>query len=401
MSLLPVDQAIARIVAGVGPLPSERVLIADAAGRVLAEPLTARRTHPPFPISAMDGYAVIADDLPAAGARATVIGISAAGHGFAGKLSRGECVRIFTGAPLPAGADAVLMQENAEVDGSSIVAREPARRGRHIRPAGLDFHTGDLLVAAGQRLGMGELALAAAAGDGSVTVRRRPRVAILATGDELVPPGADPGPDQIVASNTIGIAALAGSLGADTVDLGISPDQIAAIVDGSRRARAAGADILVTLGGASVGDHDLVRPALTAEGMALDFWKIAMRPGKPLMFGRLGDMRVLGLPGNPVSSLVCSLLFLKPLIEAFLGIPPADPTVAARLGSDLPANDARQDYVRARLEPTDDGLAAAIAFPVQDSAMLTVFSRSDCLIVRAPGASPARAGEPCRIIPLP
>ncbi|MBZ0230682.1 MAG: molybdopterin molybdotransferase MoeA, partial [Bauldia sp.] len=251
-------------------------------------------------------------------------------------------------------------------------------------------------------MGMRESALAAAMGHAGVPVRRRPRIAIIATGDELVPPSAVPGPDQIVGSNAFGLAAFARSVGAEPFDLGIVPDRLAAIGEAVERATALSADILVTLGGASVGDHDLVRQALSAKGMTLDFWRVAMRPGKPLMFGRLGAMRVVGLPGNPVSSLVCSLLFLKPLVAALLGQPEADPSLPAAAGADLPANDSvRQDYVRAVATIDDHGIARAIPMETQDSSALAALGTADCLLVRPPHAPPARAGDPCRIIRLP
>ena len=402
MSLLPVDEAVARILAGVVPLPAERVGLGEAYGRTLAEPLAAKRDQPPFDASAMDGYALRAVD-GGAGARLKVIGASAAGHGFAGEVSAGEAVRIFTGAPLPKGADAVLIQEDAEAgsDGT-VVAREAAVEGRHVRTAGFDFRAGDVLLAAGRVMGMRESALAAAMGHAGVPVRRRPRIAIIATGDELVPPSAVPGPDQIVGSNAFGLAAFARSVGAEPFDLGIVPDRLAAIGEAVERATALSADILVTLGGASVGDHDLVRQALSAKGMTLDFWRVAMRPGKPLMFGRLGAMRVVGLPGNPVSSLVCSLLFLKPLVAALLGQPEADPSLPAAAGADLPANDSvRQDYVRAVATIDDHGIARAIPMETQDSSALAALGTADCRPAPPPPPPPACAGDPCRIIRLP
>ena len=305
--LLPVDDAIARIVAGVAPLAVESVSIDDALGRTLAQPLTAKRTQPPFDASSMDGYAVRAADTAKLPARLRVIGSVAAGASFAGKIGSGEAVRIFTGAPVPDGADAVLIQENAEApDSATVIAKASIKTGRNIRPAGLDFREGAALLPAGTAFAMREIALAAAMGYGTVPVRRRPRVAIVSTGDELVPPGASPAPNQIIAASAPGIAAYVRSLGGELSDLGIIRDDRTAIGAVAERALTLPADILVTLGGASVGDHDLVGAALAEKGMALDFWRIAMRPGKPLMFGRIGPMRVLGLPGNPVSSLVCA-----------------------------------------------------------------------------------------------
>jgi molybdopterin molybdotransferase len=349
----------------------------------------------------MDGYALRSADA-GAGAELAVIGTSAAGHGFRGVVGPGQCVRIFTGAPVPEGADAVLIQEDATVlEGGRIRVDESQAAGRNIRPKGLDFREGDVLLEAGRTMGMREVSLAAALGHGSIPVRERPRVAILATGDELVSPGEKPGPDQIVASNALGIAAFVAASGGEPHDLGIAVDTRPALADALARARDLSPDVLVTLGGASVGDHDLVQEALKTAGMELDFWKIAMRPGKPLMFGRLGGMRVLGLPGNPVSSLVCAVLFLAPLLSALLGEPPRDRTEAAILGADMAENDRRQDYVRARLSERSDGLPVATPFPRQDSSMLATFARSDCLIIRAPHAPPAAAGTACRIVRLP
>ena len=401
MSLLPVDQAIARIVGDVKPLAAEPVLIDNALGRTLAEPLAASRTQPPFPASAMDGFAVRATDTENIPARLTIIGMSAAGHSFGGSVGAGEAVCISTGAPLPAGADAILIKENADTpDDHTLIARQKTIAGRHIRRPGLDFDKGDQLLSAGSVMGVREISLAAAMNHPTLPVRRKPRIAILATGDELVRPGTEPGPDQIIASNDLGLAAFARLNGAEPHDLGIVIDDEVLIGKAIERALALPADILVTLGGASVGDHDLVQSALAGKGMELDFWRIAMRPGKPLMFGRLGETRILGLPGNPVSSIVCALLFLKPLIAALLGQPVLDPSLPAILGSDMPGNDDRQDYVRASLAQEVAGLPKAISLSQQDSSGLVVLAKADCLIIRPPHAPPAKAGEACRIIPL-
>ncbi|HET7715190.1 MAG TPA: gephyrin-like molybdotransferase Glp [Bauldia sp.] len=407
MSLLPVAEAVARVVAGVTPLPAETVPLSEAAGRVLAEDLPARRTHPPFAASAMDGYALRAADA-AAGAVLRVVGMAAAGRSFAGSVSTGEAARIFTGAPIPDGADSVLIQEDAEVlpDGR-IRVREAPRPGRHIRRAGLDFTEGAVLLSAGARLGFREVSLAAAMGHGAVPVRRRPRVALLATGDELVPPGASPGPDQIVSSNAVGLAALVASLGGAPHDFGIVSDDAAAIAAAVRRALTLPADVVVTIGGASVGEHDLAQKALESAGMRLDFWKVAIRPGKPLMFGVFAAtpdrpaVRVLGLPGNPVSALVGGLVFLAPLLSALLGAPYPDMTEPARLGVDVPANDSREDYLRSKLVPADDGLPRVSPLTPQDSSMLSTLVVADCLLIRPPHAPPGHAGELCRILRLP
>lgn len=402
MALLPVADALARLLASVtGPMPVEMVGLHEAAGRVLAQDLAARRTQPPFPASAMDGYAVRVADL-AAGAGLVVIGESAAGRGFAGAVGPGQAVRIFTGAPLPAGADTILMQENADgVGRDRITARQGEPLGRFVRQAGLDFSAGDVLLRAGTVLRPAMLGLAAAMGHARLPLHQRPRIAILATGDELVQPDQTPGPDQIVASNSFALAALVAEAGATALDLGIARDSMAALAHSIAEARRLKADVLVTLGGASVGDHDLVQAALKAEGMDLGFWKVAMRPGKPLMHGKLGDMIVLGLPGNPVSSIVCGHVFLKPLIRALLGAANAaqPATIAAVLGADLPANDERADFMRATLSHTSAGLVAT-AFPRQDSSMLATLAKAEALLLRAPHAPAARAGDACQVMPL-
>lgn len=401
MSLLPVDEAIARIIASITPLAEEPVSLDEALGRTLAAPLAATRTQPPFPASAMDGYAVRAVDTENAPAELKIIGVAAAGHGFEGTVGRGQAVGLSTGAPMPDGADAVLIKENAETpEDDTVIAREPATAGRHIRQPGLDFRQGEVLLAAGRRFGAREIALAAAMNHATVPVRRRPKVAIISTGDELVRPGRVPGPDQIVASNDLGLAAFVRLCGGEPHDLGIVIDDQEAIGEAVDAALAIPADILVTLGGASVGDHDLVQAALLDKGMTLDFWRIAMRPGKPLMFGRFHRTLVLGLPGNPVSSIVCALLFLRPLIAALLGAVQIDPSEPALLGSDLRENDNRQDYLRASLAPGDFGLPTATALSTQDSSGLSVLARADCLIIRPPHAPLAKAGDPCRIIRL-
>jgi molybdopterin molybdotransferase len=396
MSLLPVGEATERLLAGVEPLPTEIVPIADASGRVLANDLKALRDQPPFSASAMDGYAVRGAETTV-GATLKVVGMSRAGERFSGVLGSGEAVRIFTGAPMPDGADAVLIQEDADRGGDAIRVRESVSPGRNVRPAGLDFKTGDIGLSAGRVLDAHAISLAASMAHATLPVRRRPRVAILANGDELVPPGVLPGPDQIVSSNGIGLAALVREAGGEAIDLGIAPDNrtaIAAHVD-----RSAGSNILVVTGGASVGEHDLVQEALTSRGMALDFWKIAMRPGKPLMVGKLEKMRVLGLPGNPVSTFVCAELFLKPLIRAMLGLPPTLRIVTAKLGAAMPANDGREDYVRAKLTGRD-GDRIATPFPVQDSSMLGALAAADALIVRAIRAPAAPPGEHVRVLLL-
>ncbi|AXS40425.1 gephyrin-like molybdotransferase Glp [Breoghania sp. L-A4] len=401
MSLISVEDALARLLDKLVPTEVERVPLADADGRVLAEDLAATRTQPPFAASAMDGYAVRAADVELVPASLKVIGDAPAGHEFSGSVGPGECVRIFTGAPLPEGADSILIQENAVRDGDTIVANEAVPLGRYVRRAGLDFTQGDVLLKAGTRLCYRSLALAAAMNHAEIPVRRRPRVAVLATGDELVPPGTEPAPDQIVASNQFGIASLTRAHGGEARMLEIARDDQVAIATQVRAALEWGADILVTLGGASVGDHDLVQESLGNEGMELAFWRIAMRPGKPLMFGHLGPMRVLGLPGNPVSSMVCGLLFLKPLLDALLGQPGSGPKEEdAILGDALGENDRRQDYLRARLSRDASGRLVATPFVLQDSSMLATLAAADALIIRAPHAPAAAAGDAVSIVRL-
>jgi molybdopterin molybdotransferase len=398
---MPVSDALAAVLAGAEPLPDEMVALDAAFHRVLARDLAARRTQPPEAMSAMDGYAVRAVDA-ARDATLTVIGEVAAGRPFAGTVGAGEAVRIFTGGVIPDGADAVVIQEDTTFEGKRVTIKEVAIGGRHIRPAGVDFREGDVLLRQGTRLTDRDLALAAAMNHPHLAVCRRPKVAILATGDELVMPGATPGRGQIVYSNGYALHALARSEGADTIDLGVAADTLAATTAGIRRARESGADILVTTGGASVGDHDLVQQALRDEGIAMTFWKIAMRPGKPMMHGRLGPMRVIGLPGNPVSSYVCAFLFLVPLIRALSGRSVIHHRrERALLGRDLGANDQREDYLRARLEERADGTLVALPVNHQDSSLLANLAAAQVLLVRAPFAPKAEAGSPCEVLRLP
>ena len=402
MALMPVADALAAVLEGAEPMPEEMVALDAAHHRVLAHDVAALRTQPPQAMSAMDGYAVRASDASQLKARLKVIGEVAAGRPFDRALGPGETARIFTGGVIPVGADAVVIQEDTLVDGDTITITEAAIPGRHIRPAGVDFREGDVLLRAGTHLSDRDLSLAASMNYPELAVRRRPRVALLATGDELVMPGSTPGPGQIVYSNGYALRALARAEGAETVDLGIAADTVEATVAGIHRAHDCGADILVTTGGASVGDHDLVRQSLQAVGATMAFWKIAMRPGKPMMHGRLGAMRVIGVPGNPVSSYVCSLLFLVPLIRALSGASTVyNARESALLGRDVGANDVREDYLRARLHKREDG--ALIATPVnhQDSSLLAYLSAAQALVIRAPFASAAAAGSPCEILRLP
>ncbi|TPI50184.1 molybdopterin molybdotransferase MoeA [Mesorhizobium sp. B2-9-1] len=400
MALLPVTEALERLLDGVTALPGERVPLADAAGRVLAEPVVALRTQPPFDASAMDGYAARFSDVASAPALLEVIGMAPAGRGFSGTVGEGQAVRIFTGAPLPEGADTVVIQENVrDLGNGRIELTEPTAEARNVRRRGLDFGQGDVLLEKGRVLDAAALSLAASANHPALCVVRRPLVAIIATGDELLPPGSALGPDQIISSNAYGVAAAAQSVGARALDLGIAADRQEAIAALVRKAVEAGADIIVTLGGASVGDHDLVHGVLTGEGMQLDFWKIAMRPGKPLMFGRLGNVRCIGLPGNPVASIVCSQLFLKPLLARLGGRDHRQDMRMARLGTAMRANDVRQDYVRAVVRE-DAGTLIATPFGIQDSSMLRMLADANGLIVREPFAPAAEAGAECSVLML-
>ena len=402
VNLLSVEEALARVLADAQPLPAVEVPLIDAHGRVLAADLVARRTQPPDAVSAMDGYAVRAADVASAPATLKVIGEVAAGKPLDHVLQAGEAARIFTGGVVPPGADAVVVQEQATRDGDKVTMKNATVAGKNIRPRGLDFKEGEVLFEKGHRLSSRDLALIAAMNHPRAPVHRKPKVAIFATGDELVPPGATPGPGQIVYSNGFALMALLRAEGAEVVDLGIVADRLEDTVAAVRRAREINADVLVTTGGASVGDYDLVQPAFAAEGMTLSFWKIAMRPGRPLMNGRLGPMHVLGLPGNPVSSYVCALLFAVPLLRKLAGRSDiAIETVSAVLGADMKANDERADYVRATLTPTESGPPVATPFPVQDSSTMGRLARAGCLIVRAPHAPAVSKGALCSIVKLP
>ncbi len=396
--LLSVADALSRVLEHAMPLPAEEVPVAEADGRVLAYALKARRTQPPADVSAMDGYAVRATDVVNPPVRLNIIGEVAAGRPFDHAIGPGEAARIFTGGVIPDGADTIIIQEHARRDGDSVEIERSSAKGRHIRVRGLDFKAGDALLSAGHRLTARDLALAAAMNHPLVPVHRRPKIALFATGDELVPPGMEPAPGQIVSSNTISLAALARAEGAEVEDLGIVGDRLDDTVAAVRRARARGADILLTRGGASVGDYDLVQKAFAAEGMALSFWRLALRPGRPLMHGRLGAMHVLGLPGNPVSSYVCAFLFLVPLIRRMSGRTDlALPTESAVLGIDIAANDERADYLRATLKAGPEG-PVAIPFPVQDSSMMAPLAKANCLVIRDPYAPAAKAGSRCTIV---
>jgi molybdopterin molybdotransferase len=390
-AVLSVAEALARVLDGAKPLEAETVDLLSAHGRILASNVAALLTQPPFDASAMDGYAVRGCDVATLPASLAVIGEAAAGSGFHGTIAAHEAVRILTGAPLPEGADAIVIQENADRAGPTLVVRDGHPDTAHIRPRGGDFTQGQTLLQAGRILDARALTLAAAAGHATLSVRRRPRVAILATGDELVPPGHVPGPDQIVSSNPIGLAAMVTAFGGQPILLGIAPDNQADLMEALLRGR--DADILVTTGGASVGDHDLVRPALAELGMSLAFWNIAMRPGKPLLFGRLGSQRVLGLPGNPVSSLICGRVFLCPLLATLLGSAPAALTaITAATAHPLEANGPRAHYMRATLTEQFGFPPRVTPAPSQDSSLLLPMAEANALIVREPRAPAVMAG---------
>ncbi|PHP27308.1 molybdopterin molybdotransferase MoeA [Limimaricola cinnabarinus] len=390
--MIPVGEALDRLFSLVSPLPTEEVALTAALGRVLRTDVTATRDQPPFAASAMDGYAIREADL-APGAVLRVIGEAAAGHGYAGHVGPGEALRIFTGAPVPEGAGHVVMQEDTTREGERITLGSGISDNRNIRPAGVDFRAGDAL-AAPRRLTPADIALAASMNADRLTVSRRPEVAIIATGDELVAPGGDPRDDQIIASNAYGLHGIIEQAGGTARLLPIAGDSMAALAQAFDQAR--GADIVLTIGGASVGDHDLVGDAAAEAGMERAFWKVALRPGKPLMAGRFGEALLLGLPGNPVSSMVCAHVFLVPLIRALSGLPPAPaPRRLARLAAPLAANGPREHYLRAVSGP--DGVTA---FSKQDSSLLSVLSEADCLIVQPPGDRARDAGETVEVIAL-
>ena len=398
--MISVEEALSRLLAPLEKLPPEQISISEGLGRVLAEDVAARRTQPPFAVSAMDGYAVRAEDLTTVPVELRIVAEVPAGAGFGGHVGAGETARIFTGAPLPAGTDTIVIQEDTQREGDRVRVLEGAPRGRYVRREGLDFAEGDVLLRAGRRLTARDIGLLAAMNRPWLFVHRRPRIAILSTGDEIVMPGDPIGPHQIVSSNSLALAAFVSACGGIAVSVGNAPDDPEAL----RRIAAAtqGVDLLVTTGGASVGDHDLVRDALAADGLELDFWQIAMRPGKPLMVGLYRGTPMVGLPGNPVSTMVCALLFLRPALDRLSGAAASEEAApTARLGVALPKNDRRQDYLRSRLSRAPDGALEAFPFEVQDSSMMRLLSAADCLVVRPPHAPAAAAGETVPILSFP
>lgn len=395
--MISVEEARNRIIALMPRMGTESVPLEAADGRTLASPIVATRNQPPFSSSAMDGYAVRAAEA-APGARLKVIGESAAGAHFDGVVGSAEAVRIFTGAPVPDGADAVLIQENAERNGDYAIPTEGLSEGENIRPEGIDFDKGAELLSAPRRLSPEDLALAAAANYAMLDVVRKPVVALLATGDELVPPGDAPGPDQIISSNSYGLAPMLARAGAAPKLLPIArdnPNSLRAALEGAK-----GADLLVTLGGASVGDHDLVASVLGEEGLTLDFHKVAMRPGKPMMAGRIGDLAMIGLPGNPVSAMVCGRVFLLPAIDRMLGGSGAVASITtARLQTDLGPNGPREHYMRAVLSDDTAGLTCTPC-ESQDSSRLRILATSNALAIRPPNDPPRRAGDVIQVMRL-
>ncbi len=394
--MISVEEALARVLALATPLAPESVPLREASGRVLAAPALARLTQPPFDASAMDGYAL--GRVGATGDSFTVIGESGAGHGFAGELSPDQAIRIFTGAPLPQGAATIAIQENTTAKGAQITLTADTTARDNIRPRGQDFSQGQPLSAP-RLLKPNDVALLASMNIPRVTVTRRPIVALIGTGDELVMPGETPGPDQIIASNNFALAAMVEAAGAEARMLPLARDTEADLR--MVFSLTAGADLIVTSGGASVGDHDLVGKVAADLGLERAFWKITMRPGKPLMAGKLNGIPMLGLPGNPVSAIVCAHLFLLPLLRAMQGLPdPAPQTRRARLATDQPANGPRTHYMRARLTDAPDGLPMITPFNSQDSALLSILTEADALLIRPINDGPRRAGEVLDYLPI-
>jgi molybdopterin molybdotransferase len=391
VGLMPVDEALARIFDGVKPLPTETILLGKALGRVLAKDVFAKHDQPPFAASAMDGYAVQHEDVTTLPATLKLIGASNAGHAFKGAVKPGTAVRILTGAPLPKGADTVVIQENTERDGDTLRVLNETPSGKNIRRAGLDFSKGSLLVKVGTKLVARDIGLLAAGNTARIIVHRTPCIVLFTTGDELVLPGGKARPDQIYSSNSHALEAMAHTLGCEVVNLGIIRDNLAATKAAIRKGL--GADVLLTTGGASVGDHDYVQEAFKACGVKIAFWKVALRPGKPFMYGRKGKTHVMGLPGNPVSALVTARLFFAPLVKALQRLPTAETIIIVRLATALPANDERRDYIRAQISEAADGMRVVTPFSLQDSSMQRTLQSSGALILREPYAPAAGAGS--------
>lgn len=395
--MISVEEAREKVLSGVVSVGHEQVSVAQAVGRVLAETVTARVSHPPADVSAMDGFACRTKDAAGAPTRLVIIGESAAGKPFGQPVTTGKAVRISTGAVIPEGADCVVAQEEVVVVGSGVRLPKKVPAGAFIRKAGQDFTAGDALLMPGKRLTSRDIGLIAAANVPWLTVMRRPRIAILATGDEIKSPGDPLGPADVVGCNSLALAAFVETNGGEAIILGTAGDSLESLR--STLAGARGADLLVTTGGASVGGHDLVKEAIGGE-VALDFHKVAMRPGKPLMFGTLGTIPVLGMPGNPVAAMVVSELFLGPAMRVMCGLSGEVPTLPALAGCAIAHNDHRQDYLRASLSRDDQGQWVATPFEFQDSGVISGMARADCLVVRAPKAFAAKPGDSVTIIPL-
>jgi len=397
--MLAVDEALKSVLLGVKQLDYEEISITQSLGRVLAADLISRLTQPPSAVSAMDGYAVLMNDLATIPVTLNQIGESAAGKSFNGKIQTGQTVRIFTGASVPQGANTIIIQENTDKIGKNIIIKEAAPKGKYIRPAGMDFKIGQKLLKAGTRLNARNIALAAAMNIPWVKVTRKPRIAILSTGNELVLPGESVGQDKIISSNSLGLAAMISANGGTPINLGIAKDNPGSLKDAV--SRLSGADMLITIGGASVGDYDLIKSVLGKEGLDITFSRIAMRPGKPLIFGNIFGTPMLGLPGNPVSASVTATLFLLPAISKMLGAENSSlNTETATLGRALKKNDNRQDYLRAKIATNKSGKMIVTPFNRQDSSMLANYAEAHCLIIRQPFANALAKGKIVRVIRL-
>ncbi len=397
--MISVEEAKSTVFSSFSILGSEQIAVSNAFGRVLAEDIYSLVNQPPVAVSSMDGYAVRAIDVRTAPSKLRLIGESSAGSSFAGGVSGGQTVRIFTGAALPRGADSVVIQENTTKHNHMVTILTSAKKGDYVRPKGLDFRKGKKLLTTGQKLNYRHLSLIAAMNVPWVQVVRKPRIAILATGSELVMPGEINGENQIVSSNSIGLAAFVSACGGEALNLGIAEDKPESII--KLVSQIDKTDLLVTIGGASVGEYDLIRPVLIKKGLKIKFNKVAMRPGKPLIFGKIDTLPMFGLPGNPVSAGVTAILFLKPAINLMLGQKLKENDFEnAFLTQDIPKNDLRQDYLRAKLASGRDGRLKVTPFLKQDSSMLATFTESDCLIVRKPAAKALKAGSKVQIIYL-
>ena len=397
--MLAVDEALKSVLLGIKQLDYEQISIDQSLGRVLAIDLISRLTQPPSAVSAMDGYAVSVNDLATIPVTLKQIGESAAGKSFNGKILAGQTVRIFTGASIPEGANTIIMQEDTEKSAGGIIIKEAAPEGKYIRPAGMDFKKGQKLLKAGTRLNARNIGLAAAMNIPWIKVTRKPRIAILSTGNELVLPGEFVGQDKIISSNSLGLAAMVSANGGIPINLGIAKDDPRSLKNAV--SQLSGVDMLITIGGASVGDYDLIKSVLSKEGLNITFSRVAMRPGKPLIFGNIFGTPMLGLPGNPVSASVTATLFLLPAISKMLGAEDSSyNTETATLGRDVKKNDSRQDYLRAKLAINKAGEKIVTPFARQDSSMLKNYAKADCLIIRQPFAVPLAKGEIVSIIPL-